>query len=94
MRPNYPQDVASDWEAAWGNATSDASTAGVLVDWPAEAPALLDDRFLALVSRAARADLISRWGLGFMDKIAPMGSGVWLGWVGRWCALVVIGEIL
>ena len=52
--------MEAGWEAAWRNATSDASPAGVLVDWVVEAPALLGDRFLPLVSRVAREDLLAR----------------------------------
>ncbi|KAG2435038.1 hypothetical protein HYH02_012035 [Chlamydomonas schloesseri] len=61
LNPGYPKDVNAAWTAAWEAATSDGSAGGVLVDWVAEAPALLADTFTPLVPVEARQALLARW---------------------------------
>ncbi|GIM00456.1 hypothetical protein Vretimale_5260, partial [Volvox reticuliferus] len=68
LNPNYPTDVEKDWQAAWRNATSDVSPSGVVIDWRLEAPDLLSDRFVSLVSRQAREMLLLRWNATFISS--------------------------
>ena len=60
LNPHYPPDLEAQWRTAWLAATSDASPAGVVVDWGSEAGDLLAEQYTPLVSRRAREALLAR----------------------------------